>query len=72
LINKDYVENIYKLIFCYFAMGTYPPDPRKRKLDYNIAQNIYDDFAKACSRKGFAPQVILEKLMAKFNETGQV
>ena len=53
-------------------MATYPPDPRKRKLDYNIAQNIYDDFAKACSRKGFAPQVVLEKLMAKFNQTGQM
>ena len=53
-------------------MATYPPDPRKRKLDYNIAQNVYDDFVKLCSRKGFAPQVILEKLMAKFNGTGQV
>lgn len=53
-------------------MGTYPPDPRKRKLDYNVTQNIYDDFAKACSRKGFAPQVVLEKLMAKFNQTGQI
>jgi hypothetical protein len=53
-------------------MGTYPPDPRKRKLDCNIAQNIYDDFAKACSRKGFAMQVVIEKLMAKFNQTGQI
>ena len=53
-------------------MATYPPDPRKRKLDSNIAQNVYDDFVKSCSHKGFAPQVILEKLMAKFNQTGQV
>jgi hypothetical protein len=53
-------------------MATYPPDPRKRKLDFNIAQNIYDDFAKLCSRKGFAMQVIIEKMMAKFNQTGQV
>lgn len=54
-------------------MGTYPPDPRKRDLQgLRIAQNIYDDFAKACSRKGFAIQVVLEKLMAKFNQTGQI
>lgn len=42
------------------------------KIDYNIDRKIYDDFAKACSRKGFAPQVIIEKLMAKFNQTGQI
>jgi hypothetical protein len=53
-------------------MAATPPDPRKRKLDYNVAQAVYDDFAKNCSRKGFAPQVILEKLMAKFNQTGQI
>lgn len=72
LINKYCVENIYKLYFSFFNMGTYPPDPRKRKLDYNVAQNVYDDFAKNCSRKGLAPQVVLEKLMAKFNQTGQI
>ncbi len=53
-------------------MAATPPDPRKRKLDYNVAQQVYDEFAKACSRKGFAPQVVLEKLMAKFNQTGQI
>ena len=53
-------------------MASTPPDAKKRKLDYMIAQNIYDDFAKNCSRKGFAPQVILEKLMTKFNQTGQI
>ncbi len=53
-------------------MASYPPGPQKMKIDYNIDRKIYDDFAKACSRKGFAPQVIVEKLMAKFNETGQI
>lgn len=53
-------------------MAATPPDPRKRKLDYNVAQAVYDDFAKNCSRKGLAPQVVLEKLMAKFNQTGQI
>jgi len=53
-------------------MAATPPDPRKRKLDFNVAQAVYDDFAKSCSRKGFAMQVVLEKLMAKFNQTGQI
>ena len=53
-------------------MAATPPGAKKRKLDYNVDQVIYDEFAKACSRKGFAPQVILEKSMKKFTETGQV
>ena len=53
-------------------MAATPPGPQKMRLDYNIDRKIYDDFAKSCSRKGFAPQVIVEKLMAKFNQTGQI
>lgn len=53
-------------------MAATPPGPKKRKLEYNVDQNTYDDFVKACSRKGFAPQVILEKAMRKFSETGQI
>ncbi len=53
-------------------MAATPPSPRKRKLDYNVDQNTYDEFAKACSRKGFAPQIILEQAMKKFTQTGQV
>ena len=53
-------------------MASTPPGPQKIKIDYNIDRKVYDDFAKACSRKGFAPQVIIEKLMAKFNQTGQI
>ena len=53
-------------------MASYPPGPQKMKIDYNIDRKIYDDFAKMCSRKGFAPQVIIEKLMAKFNQNGQI
>jgi len=53
-------------------MASYPPGPQKMKIDYNIDRKIYDDFAKNCSRKGFAPQVIIERLMAKFNQTGQI
>ncbi|MBS3088638.1 hypothetical protein J4402_02550 [Candidatus Pacearchaeota archaeon] len=53
-------------------MASTPPGARKRKLECMIDQATYDDFAKACSRKGFAPQVILEQAMRKFSQTGQV
>jgi hypothetical protein len=53
-------------------MASTPPGAQKMKIDYVIDRKIYDDFAKACSRKGFALQVVVEKLMAKFNQTGQI
>jgi hypothetical protein len=53
-------------------MASTPPGAQKMRIDYNLDRKIYDDFVKACSRKGFAPQIIVEKLMAKFNQTGQV
>ena len=53
-------------------MAATPPGQKRRKLDYNVDQATYDEFAKACSRKGFAPQVVLEQAMKKFTQTGQV
>jgi len=53
-------------------MAATPPDAQKRKLDFNVDRKVYDDFMKACSHKGFAPQVMLEKAMKKFSETGQI
>jgi len=53
-------------------MAASPPSAKKRKMDYNVDQNTFDDFVKACSRKGFAPQVILEQAMRKFTQTGQI
>ena len=53
-------------------MAATPPGPQKMRLDYNVDRKIYDDFAKNCSRKGFAQQIIIEKLMKKFNDTGQI
>jgi hypothetical protein len=53
-------------------MAATPPGAKKRKLDYNVDQAVYDDFIKACSRKGFAPQIILEQAMKKFVQTGQL
>jgi len=53
-------------------MAVSPPNPRKRKLDYNVDQAAYDEFVKACSRKGLAPQIVLEQAMRKFAQEGRV
>lgn len=53
-------------------MASTPPGAQKQRIDYNIDRKVYDEFMKACSRKGFAPQVVVEKAMAKFTQTGQI
>jgi hypothetical protein len=53
-------------------MAATPPGPRKRKMEYMVDQTTFDEFAKACSRKGYAPQIVLEQAMKKFTQTGQV
>jgi len=53
-------------------MASTPPGAKKKKMEYMIDQTTFDEFMKACSRKGFAPQVILEQAMRKFTQTGQI
>jgi len=53
-------------------MASTPPGAKKRKLDYNVSQPIYDDFVKVCSRKGLAPQIIIEQAMKKFTQDGRI
>ena len=53
-------------------MAETAPGARKKKLEYNVDGAVYDDFMKACSRKGFAPQILLEQAMKKFIQTGQM
>lgn len=53
-------------------MAATPPDPQKRKLDFNVSRATYDDFMKVCSRKGYAPQVLIEQMMKKYIQTGQI
>ena len=53
-------------------MASYPPGAQKAKLDYTVDRKAYDEFIRVCSRKGFAPQVILEQAMRKFAQTGQI
>jgi len=52
-------------------MAATPKKAQKVRLDYNIDKEIYDNFVRNSSKKGFAPNVIVERLMKKFNETGQ-
>jgi len=53
-------------------MASTPPGAQKIRIDYNLDRKIYDEFAKSCSRKGFAPQIVVEKLMKKFCERGEI
>jgi len=53
-------------------MAATPKKPQKVKLDYNIDKEIYDVFVKSCSKKGYAPNVMVERLMKKYNDTGQI
>jgi hypothetical protein len=53
-------------------MASTPKGPQKMRLDYNIDRQTYDSFVKACSQRGYAPQIVLEKLMQKYVQTGQV
>ncbi|MGV8161907.1 MAG: hypothetical protein ACP5N2_01065 [Candidatus Nanoarchaeia archaeon] len=46
--------------------------PQKAKMDFSVDKQTYDDFMKNCSRKGYAPNVVAEKLIKKYNETGQI
>jgi len=52
-------------------MAATPKGPQKINLDYYVDRDTYNQFVKSCSAKGYAPQVVLEKLMRRFVETGQ-
>jgi hypothetical protein len=53
-------------------MAATPKGPQKVRIDYNIDKQIYDDFVRACSKKGFMPNVLVERMMKKYTETGQM
>jgi hypothetical protein len=53
-------------------MAATPKGPSKIKLDYYFDREIYNVFVKKCGEKGYAPQIIIEKLMKRFVDTGQV
>jgi len=51
-------------------MAATPKGPQKAKIDYNIDRQTYDDFIRLCNSKGYAPVVIVEKLIKKYLEQG--
>jgi len=53
-------------------MAATPKGIQKIKLDWNLERSVYDEFTKACSHKGYAPQVVVERLMKRYVETGQM
>jgi len=53
-------------------MAATPKGPQKMKLDYNVDKQTYDDFVRACGHKGYAPQIVMERLMKKYIENGQM
>lgn len=53
-------------------MASTPPGAKKQRVDWNLDKKTYDNFVRTCSRKGYAPQVMIEKLLQKYNETGQI
>ena len=52
-------------------MAATPKGAQKIRLDYNVDREIYNQFVKACSQKGYAPQVVIERMMKQYTETGQ-
>jgi len=53
-------------------MAATPKGPQIARLDVNIDKLTYDTFVRACASKGYAPKIVVEKLLKKFNETGQM
>ncbi len=53
-------------------MAATPKKPQKVRIDYNIDKDVYDTFVKSCASKGYAPNIVTERIMKKFNETGQM
>ena len=47
-------------------MASTPPGARKMKVEYMIDKATYDEFSHACSRKGYAQQVVIERAMRSF------
>lgn len=45
---------------------------QKFEIKYAIDKQVYDEFVKMCSKKGFAPQIIVEQFMKKYNQSGQI
>ena len=48
-------------------MAATPKGPQKMRLDWAVDRETYDEFIRQCRHKSFAPQVVVERLMKKYN-----
>ena len=53
-------------------MAATPKGPQKVRIDYNIDKPTYDSFVRQCGNKGYAPGIVVEKMMKRYVETGQI
>ena len=53
-------------------MAATPKKPQKFTIKYNVDKQIYDEFVKQCAKKGYAPNIVVERIMKKYTETGQM
>jgi hypothetical protein len=54
-------------------MASTPKGPQKVRAEYNLDKPTYDDFVRMCSKKGYTPTVIIERMMKKYiDQDGQV
>lgn len=53
-------------------MAANPKGAQKINFEVIIDRKIYDDFVRQCSHKGFAVRVVIERLMTKYSETGNL
>jgi hypothetical protein len=53
-------------------MAATPKGPQKVKVDYNIDKPTYDAFIRQCTSKGYMPHIVIERMMKKYIETGQM
>ncbi len=53
-------------------MAATPKGPQKVRIEYNIDKPTYDAFSRQCTSKGYAPHIVIEKMMKKYIETGQI
>lgn len=72
--TPKYHKNSYKPIPLSEVLGdkmaATPKGPQKVRIDYNIDKPTYDDFVRMCSKKGFTPNIIVERLMKKYTDQG--
>ena len=54
-------------------MAATPKKAQVIKLDYMIDKEIYDNFIRICVKTQYAPKVVVEKMIKKFNDNnGQI